>query len=115
MALRQLIFETAAGIDGVGLLEETLKWKQPSYLTTASGSGSTIRIDRIKNTDQCALYFNCQTNLVETFRSLYPRDLSYGGNRSINLPANADFPEVAIRHCIGLALTYHHSKRKKLR
>lgn len=115
MALRQLIFATAAKIDGVGPLEETLKWKQPSYLTTVSGSGSTIRIDQIKNTDQCALYFNCQTNLVETFRSLYPQEFNYSGNRSINLPADADLPETALRHCIGLALTYHQGKRKTLK
>lgn len=111
MALRHLIFETAAGIDGVGPLEETLKWKQPSYLTTQSGSGSTIRIDRIKDSDRCALYFNCKTNLVETFRTLYQRDLNFGGNRSIDLGSDGDLPEQALRHCIGLALTYHMNKR----
>lgn len=112
MALRQLIFETAAGIDGVGPLDETLKWKQPSYLTTTTGSGSTIRIDRIKDTNWYALYFNCNTNLVEKFRALYPQDLDYGGNRSIILSLDDEFPEPALRHCIGLALTYHRSKRK---
>jgi hypothetical protein len=110
MALRQLIFATAASIDGVGPLEETLKWKQPSYLTTVSGSGSTIRIDRIKDTNSTALYFNCKSNLVETFRSLYPHDFNYGGNRSIILDSGDEFPETALRHCIGLALTYHRSK-----
>ncbi len=114
MALRRLIFETAADIDGVGPLEETLKWKQPSYLTVASGSGSAIRIDRLGDTDDCALYFNCQTNLVETFRSLYPHEFGYGGNRSIHLPADGDLSEPALRHCIGLALTYHRNKRKPL-
>jgi hypothetical protein len=112
LALRQLIFETAAGIDGVGPLEETLKWNQPSYLTTATGSGSTIRIDRIKGTNRYALYFNCNTNLVETFRALYPQELDYGGNRSIILSLDGEFPEPALRHCVGLALTYHRSKRK---
>jgi hypothetical protein len=112
LALRQLIFETAAGIDGVGPLEETLKWNQPSYLTAATGSGSTIRIDRIKDTNRYALYFNCNTNLVETFRSLYPEGLNYGGNRSIILNLDDAPPEVALRHCVGLALTYHRSKRK---
>ncbi|MHA1572057.1 MAG: DUF1801 domain-containing protein, partial [Alphaproteobacteria bacterium] len=48
MALRQLIFETAALSEGVGPLTETLKWGQPSYLTQQSGSGTTIRIDGIK-------------------------------------------------------------------
>ena len=33
MALRALIFETAQSTEGVGALEETLKWGQPSYLT----------------------------------------------------------------------------------
>ena len=33
MALRELIFDVAAGTEGVGPLRETLKWGQPSYLT----------------------------------------------------------------------------------
>jgi hypothetical protein len=112
MALRQLIFGTAAGIEGVGPLQETLKWNQPSYLTSETKSGSTIRLDRMGATAQYALYFHCQTNLVETFRSLYPEGLNYGGNRSIILSLEDDPPEVALRHCVGLALTYHRSKRK---
>ncbi len=44
MALRQLIFDTAAKTEGVGTLEETLKWGEPAYLTTQSKSGSTVRI-----------------------------------------------------------------------
>jgi hypothetical protein len=47
LALRRLIFETAAATKGVGTLQETLKWGQPSYLTTETKSGSTIRIDRV--------------------------------------------------------------------
>ena len=44
MRLRQLIFETAAQLQDVGPLEETLKWGQPSYLTKQSKSGTTIRV-----------------------------------------------------------------------
>ena len=44
-ALRRLIFDTASATKGVGALEETLKWGQPSYLTPQTKSGSTIRID----------------------------------------------------------------------
>ena len=44
LALRSLIFETAASTDGVGVLEETLKWGEPAYLTSESRSGSTVRI-----------------------------------------------------------------------
>src|SRR6201995_5053278 len=63
LALRRLILDTAKATKGVGALEETLKWGQPSYLTAATGSGSTIRIDQVKPaTDQYAVYFHCQTN-----------------------------------------------------
>jgi Domain of unknown function (DU1801) len=113
LALRRLIFDTAKATNGVGALEETLKWGQPSYLTPKTKSGSTIRIDQVKSAaNQYAVYFHCQTDLVETFRELYPREFSYGGNRSILLNAQDDLPEPALRHCVALALTYHLNKRK---
>jgi hypothetical protein len=113
LALRRLILDTARNTEGVGAIEETLKWGQPSYLTPETKSGSTIRIDAIKaNAGQYAVYFHCQTNLVETFRELYPSEFSYGGNRCIILNAIDDVPEPALRHCVALALTYHLKKRK---
>ncbi len=113
LALRRLIFDTAAATEGVGALEETLKWGQPSYLTAETKSGSTIRIDRVKSSaDRYALYFHCQTDLVATFRELYPKQLTYAGNRAIIFDANDDIPKAALRHCLGLALTYHLNKRK---
>lgn len=116
LTLREMIYSTAATIDGVGPLEETLKWGQPSYLTTETGSGSTIRIDRVKdNDDRVAMYFHCQTDLIATFRELYPTDMEYGGNRSIVLGLTAKLPEEALRHCIGLALTYHARKQPAAR
>ena len=111
LALRRLIFDTAGNIEGVGPLQEVLKWGQPSYLTQKTKSGSTIRIDRIKSADQYAIYFHCQTNLVETFRELYP-ELRYGGNRCILLSAEDKAPAAALRHCVALALTYHLRRRK---
>ena len=116
LALRRLIFDTAKSTKGVGALQETLKWGQPSYLTTETKSGSTIRIDQVKSAaDQYAVYFHCQTDLVETFRELYPTELSFGGNRSIILNAAEQIPEAALRHCVALALTYHLGKRKAAR
>ena len=111
LALRRLIFDTAKATEGVGALQETLKWGQPSYLTPTTGSGSTIRIDQVKPAaDQYAVYFHCQTNLVETFRELYPA-FSYSGNRAILLKVADRLPEAELRHCVALALTYHLSKR----
>jgi len=113
LALRRLIFDTAKTTKGVGALQETLKWGQPSYLTPETKSGSTIRIDQVKSAPgQYAVYFHCQTNLVETFRELYPKEYNYGGNRSILLNAKSEVPEAALRHCVALALTYHLTKRK---
>jgi hypothetical protein len=112
LALRRLIHDTAKATRGVGALEEALKWGQPSYLTPESKSGSTIRIDQVRaSPGQYAVYFHCQTDLVETFRELYPK-LSYSGNRAILLDAAEKLPEAELRHCVALALTYHLRRRK---
>ena len=111
LALRRLIVETAQTTAGVGPLEEALKWGQPSYLTAETRSGSTIRIDQVKaEPGHYAVYFHCQTDLVETFRGLYP-ELRYAGNRAILLDAAEKLPEDALRHCVALALTYHSRKK----
>jgi hypothetical protein len=113
-ALRKLILDTARKTAGVGALAETLKWGQVSYLTSETGSGSTIRIDYANSADQVGVYFHCQTNLVETFRELYPK-LSYSGNRAIMFDIDEPLPETELGHCVALALTYHMLKRKARR
>jgi len=110
LRVRDLIFDTAAHTDGVGELEETLKWGEPAYLSTHSGSGSTLRLGRDKASGAAAIHFICHTNLVDEFRRLYPDALRYEGNRSIVL-RNVDVDEAALRHCIALALTYHARKK----
>ncbi len=42
LKLRALIFAVAKETDGVGPLEETLKWREPAYLTSKSKSGTTL-------------------------------------------------------------------------
>ncbi len=113
-ALRELVLDTAARTRGVGRLTETLKWGQPSYLTEESGSGSTVRIDRLKTTDGYAIYFHCQSGLVEHFRELYPDTFRYDGKRAIVFDTKERVPVRALRHCVALALT-HHSRKKKPR
>jgi hypothetical protein len=111
MALRELVFDTAAATPGVGRLDETLKWGQPSYLTAESGSGTTVRIDRLKNRDGYAIYFHCQSGLVDQFRTIYPDTFTYEGKRAIVLAAKDRVPTRALGHCIALALTHHLRKK----
>ena len=109
--LRRLVLDTAKKTEGVGKIAETLKWGQPSFLTPETGSGSTIRIDATK-TGGTAMYFHCQTSLVETFRKLYPDDFTFEGNRALHFDAKRKLPEKALRHCIALALTYKTRRQK---
>jgi hypothetical protein len=107
--LRALVHDTARETPGVGKLEEALKWGQPSFLTPETKSGSTIRIGATKDA-RPAMFFHCQTNLVETFRRLYPKTFAYEGNRAIVFDPSRKLDEKALRHCIALALTYHQRK-----
>ncbi|MCP5081852.1 MAG: DUF1801 domain-containing protein [Alphaproteobacteria bacterium] len=114
LTLRTLIFETAQQTDGVGALEETLKWGQPSYLTVQSKSGSTIRIDQAKvGEGRYAAYFHCQSGLVPLFQEHYGEELCFEGKRAIVFDPDKPLPEEAVRHCIALALTHHLRKKAK--
>ena len=116
LSLRQLILEVASDLPDVGEIEETLKWGQPSYLTPVSKSGSTIRIDQHNPTsEQYAMYLNCQTTLIDTFRHLYPDEFLYEGNRAIVFDSDQQLPIEPLKHCIELALTYHRRKKRKTR
>ena len=112
MALRSLIFETADKTEGAGALEETLKWGEPAYLTSKSKSGSTVRIGWKKAIpSQYGMYFHCQTDLVETFRTLFPSDFRFEGNRAIVFEEGDAVPFDSLGICISYALTYHRIKR----
>lgn len=113
--VRKLIFATAAEIEVVGELTETLKWGEPAYLTERSKSGSTIRMGWKKSVPtQYAMYFNCQTTLVDTFRTLFP-ELRFEGSRALVFEATEELPEESLTQCIALALTYHSSKKHNRR
>jgi len=108
LLLRKLVIETAEETDSVKSLEETLKWGEPSYLTKG---GSTIRMDWKKSKpDQYAMYFNCKTKLVDTFKERYKNEFKYEGNRAIVFNKNDIIPVNELKHCILLSLTYHSIK-----
>lgn len=114
LRIRQLVFETARNTPDVGRIHEALRWRQPSYLTTETGSGSTIRIDAVKGSKtQIALCFHCQSGLVEQFRQLYRGKFRFQGERAIVFDTKEILTEKSISHCIALALTYHLRKKRR--
>jgi hypothetical protein len=110
-AVRALVFEVAASTPGIGRIEENLKWGQPSYHTPETKAGTPLRIDA-HPAGGAALYVNCQTDLIDQFRTHYPH-LTYEGFRAVVLPADQALPENELRHIIGLTLTFHARKKRK--
>jgi hypothetical protein len=112
LALRELVFLAAATAEGAGEIEETLKWGEPAYVTR-NKHGSTVRMDwKKKDPDHYAMYFNCQTNLVETFRTLFPNDFKFEGNRALVFSLEDEVPRDSLAMCIVASLTYHLKKGK---
>lgn len=112
--VRELIFSTASQDHCIGPLTETLKWGEPAYLTDVTGSGSTIRLGwPTSSPAYAAVYFSCKTNLVQTFREIFPRSFEYSGNRAILLPIEKPMDQDALAFCIRMALTYHITKNRR--
>jgi len=110
LALRELVFRTASVTQGVGEVVESLKWGEPAY-STKNKSGSTIRMDwKKRNPNHYAMYFHCQTNLVETFRTLFPHDFKFESNRALVFALEDKIPQDSLAMCIAASLTYHLKK-----
>ena len=107
-ALRALIIEVANQIEGLTKLEETLKWGEPSFHTK---NGSTIRIDWKKSKpNQYAMYFQCTSRLVPTFKMIYNNTFRFEGSRALIFQIENDIPKDELKKCIKIALTYHKVK-----
>lgn len=108
LALRRLIFDVATEHNDIDIIEETLKWGEPSYL---SRHGSTIRLGWKKSQpNQYAIYFHCKTTLVDTFKELYRDQFHFEGNRAIVFSLDEEIPVDELKHCISLSLLYHRIK-----
>lgn len=111
LELRDLILETAAETEGVGEIEETLRWGEPSYITAKPKTGTTIRINALRDApDFVALYVNCQTTLVDDWRRMFDGVLQFEGNRAVLVEIGRPLPVEALSRCISMALRYHLDK-----
>lgn len=106
LELRELIFDVAARTDGVGRIQETLKWGQPAYLTPDTKSGSTIRLGLPKD-GGFAIYTHCQTSIMSDFQALFPDGFVFEGNRAVRFASSDHLPVQKLELLIKNALTYH--------
>ncbi len=106
--LRQLILDVADETNDINQIEETLKWREPSYIAP---KGSTIRIDwKSKSPHQYAMYFQCTSRLISTFKLVYKNSFQFEGNRAIIFNLKDDLPVNELKSCIKTALNYHRLK-----
>tara|TARA_R100000152_G_C6738109_1_gene162071 strand:- start:262 stop:690 length:429 start_codon:yes stop_codon:yes gene_type:complete len=106
--LRALVIKTAEETSSVTGLEETLKWGEPSYKTK---NGSTLRMDwKAKTPGQYAMFFQCSSRLVETFRIVFEDEFKFEGKRAIIFDLNQELPVEQLKECIKATLTYHDVK-----
>jgi len=106
--LRELVIETAEETESIATMEETLKWGEPSFVTK---NGSTLRMDwKEKTPNQYAMYFQCTSRLVDTFRLVFSHKFQFEGKRAIVFQINQKIPELELKECIKASLRYHKVK-----
>jgi len=106
--LREIVRQTAREISDLDVLEETLKWGEPSFITK---NGSTLRMDwKEKTPKQYAMYFQCNSRLVDTFRFVFDHTFQYEGKRAIIFPLDQTVPVLELTKCIRASLNYHKVK-----
>jgi hypothetical protein len=109
LELRELVFATARA-ENVGPIRESLKWGQPSYVPAARRTGSPLRLGLIGGA--AAVFFHCQTTLVDSFRREHGEDLRFEGNRAVIVGQRRRLPREALTDCIRAALTYRQRRTR---
>ena len=110
--LREIIYFSAKKLGLHDLIQETLRWGEPSFVVK---SGSTLRLNQLPSSSgRYGLFFNCQSKLVDSFRQIYPDTFQYLDNRGIMFGNDQVIPEDELQHCITLALSYHKIKHLPL-
>lgn len=106
LALRALIFKTAARLPEVGTLQEALRWGQPAYLTSETKVGSTLRLG-VPKSGGFALFAHCQTDIISSFVATFPGHDRVEGNRAIVFDDIQQIDPARHGLLIRHALTYH--------
>ena len=111
LALRELIFKVATE-QSINDVDEVLKWGEPSYLTK---DGSTIRLAwRRSSPLHYAIFFNCKTSLVESFKEVYRDTFRFEGNRAIVFGLHDVIALNELKQCVAIAMRYKRLKHLPL-
>jgi len=108
LQVRSLIYSTAAKNSEIGLISESLKWGQPSYVPQKPRTGTAVRLGWNEQTPEVIhLFVHCQTTLIDTYRTLLGDELRFEGNRAVLVPLKPALPKATLQLCIEAAFTYH--------
>jgi hypothetical protein len=103
--LRALILDVARDV-GAAPVQEMLRWGQPSYVSARPRECTTIRLGSTRDRRHFALFIHCQSTVLQVFRSMFPSEFRYDGNRAILFLPGEDLQKDKLRLCIGHALQY---------
>ena len=107
------MFHTIAAQAGIGTLDETLKWGQPSWRPIKPRTGATLRMDwDADSPDRLSFYVDCKTDLAARMRDIYPDLPLNDGQRHLAIDIRAPLPEQAVSHLAEMTFSYHRAKRQ---
>ncbi len=111
LQLRSMAMDLAEEDPRIGPLLETLKWGEPSYLTSKTRAGTTLRLAFYKKrSNTIGVFFNCRTRLAGRIKELYPSHFNHDGNRGLLFDTRESLPAEDLKACLALILTYHVQK-----
>ncbi len=105
LAVREIVFATAAELPETGGVREYLAWGQPAYRPRRDGVGVAVRLGEQAGTP--AMFVHCRTTLISDFRSMAGH-LEFGGRRAVLFDPVRPLPLTELAAMIERALTYHH-------
>ena len=105
--VRALIKRTAQETNGVGEIEESIKWGQASFATVRPKSGTPIRIGGNVEVGIYSIYVPCSTSLISDFRETHPDMFDYHGSRELRFDISQSLPKSSLELFISAALTYY--------
>ena len=108
------LFHDMAEQSGVGPLDETLKWQQPSWRPVKPRTGSTLRMGWTAGAPEVlSLFVDCKTDLAARMQQIYPDLPGNDGRREISLDLTRDLPTDPIAHLAQMTFTYHLAAHRK--